>query len=128
MIQGLDNRGIVNYQFEMPKVFKSTAINLNISLRCIVTGIPQRCLDIMASHAFLLSNYQPELAEYFNEGEEIAMYSSMEEAVDKCDYYLKHPDIRKKIAAMGYKKVKKEFRFEERLREIFDKVKITIMN
>ncbi len=107
--------GSAGYFDEMPKVFKGSKINLNISLKCIQTGIPLRALDIMGSGGFLLSNYQPELAEHFVDGEELVMYSSLEEAVDKCAYYLKHDGERLQIARNGYEKVRRMFTYEDRI-------------
>ncbi len=110
----------INYHEEMPKVFKSSDINLNISLRSILTGIPQRCLDIMGCKGFLLSNYQTELTDYFENGKDCAIYTSVEEAADLCKYYLEHDIERKRIAQNGYFNVKKNFTFEERLSKIFE--------
>lgn len=67
----------------MPKVFKCSKVNLNISLKTIRTGIPLRILDILASGGFVISNFQEELAEYFRLGEEIITYGDIEEL-----YYL----------------------------------------
>ena len=111
--------GSAGYFDEMPKVFKGSKINLNISLKCIRSGIPLRALDIMGSGGFLLTNYQPELIEYFIDGEDLVMYTSLEDAVAKCIYYLEHDDERKEIAKRGYQKVCELFTYEDRLREIF---------
>ncbi len=112
-------KGSAGYFDEMPKVFKLSKINMNISLKCIQSGIPLRALDILASGGFLLSNYQPELAEYFTDGEDIVMYYSMEDALAKCEYYLSHSEEREAIARNGYKKVKELFGYENKLQEIF---------
>lgn len=111
-------KGSAGYFDEMPLIFRNSAINLNISLKCIQSGIPLRTLDILGSGGFLLSNWQQEIAENFVDGEEVVMYSSIEEAVDKCDYYLKHETERKKIALAGYQKVQEAFRYEERIKEM----------
>lgn len=113
-------RGSAGYFDEMPRVFKASKINLNASLKCIQSGIPLRALDIMGSGGFLLTNYQPELAEYFVDGEELVMYSSLEDAIAKCEYYLEHEEERKQIAERGYQKVKALFNYEERLRSMFE--------
>jgi hypothetical protein len=42
----------------------------------------------MAAGGFLLSNYQPELAELFRDGEEVVMYTSMDDLKEKAGYYL----------------------------------------
>lgn len=111
-------RGSAGYFDEMPRVFKASKINLNISLKCIQSGIPLRALDIMGSGGFLLTNYQPEIAEHFIDGEEVVMYTSLEDAVAKCAYYLEHEEERQQIAQRGYQKVKQFFGYEARLRAI----------
>lgn len=112
-------KGSAGYFDEMPKVFKLSKINLNISLKCIQSGIPLRALDILASGGFLLSNYQPELAEYFTDGEDLVLYYSMEDALQKCEYYLDHEDERKAIATKGREKAKAFFGYEKKLQEMF---------
>lgn len=111
-------KGSAGYFDEMPKVFKLSKINLNISLKCIQSGIPLRALDILASGGFLLSNYQPELAEHFVDGEDCVMYYSLEDALAKCEYYLTHEEERLTIARNGREKVKALFGYENRLKEI----------
>lgn len=106
--------GYASYESHMPAVFHQSRINLNITSKTIVSGIPQRVLDIMACGGFCLTNYQPEIEEWFREGEEIVQYGSMEELMDKAGYYLEHEEERKKIAENGFEKVNKVFRLENR--------------
>lgn len=120
-LQGLNacNQGTVDYHTQMPLVFAASRINLNISLRSIHSGIPLRVLDIMACGGFVLSNWQPELAEYFTEGEEIALFESREECMEKITYYLTHEEKRKEIAAAGKRKVQELFSYEKGLERLF---------
>ncbi len=112
-------RGSAGYFDEMPQIFRCSKINLNISLKCIQSGIPLRALDIMGCGGFLLTNYQQEIDESFVDGEEVVMYTSIADAVAKCRYYMEHDEERRIIAQNGYKKVKALFGFEERLRTMF---------
>ncbi|MBD5490357.1 MAG: glycosyltransferase [Lachnospiraceae bacterium] len=114
------NHGTVDYHTQMPLVFAGSRINLNISLRSIHSGIPLRVLDIMACGGFVLSNRQPEVTEYFEEGVEIATFGSMEECIDKVHYYLSHEEERKQIAEAGQRKVKEEFSYEAGLSRLFE--------
>ena len=107
--------GTVGYMNEMPKVFKLSKINLNMSLRCIKSGIPLRALDIMGAGGFLMSNYQPELAEYFIDGEDYVMYESIEDMYAKVDFYLKNDELRQTIAENGHAKVKELFDYDSRI-------------
>jgi len=113
--------GTVAYDTEMPKVFRESKINLNITLRSITSGIPLRALDIMGAGGFLLSNYQPEIAEYFENGTEVVLFESKEDLLEKIAYYLAHEDERKRIAYNGWKKVQQDFSYEKRIQEIFVK-------
>lgn len=108
ILRGVKCCGPVNYYGEMPYAFAASDINLNISVKGIQSGIPQRALDIMASGGFLLSNYQQELVELFSYGEDMAVYESMEDAVAKCEFYLRHDELRRQIALNGRQKVLKE--------------------
>ena len=105
ILRGVECRGRVNYYNEMPYVFAVSDINLNISVKGIQSGIPQRALDVMASGGFLLSNYQQELVELFSYGEDMVVYESLEDAVAKCDFYLSHDELRHQIALNGRQKV-----------------------
>ena len=113
------NFGPVDYYKMMPLVFRYSKINLNISLKSIHSGIPLRVLDILSCGGFALSNYQPEIDEYLVDGEEIVMYKSLEEAMEKIDYYLKHDDERNRIAQKGYKAVTERLNINERIKEFF---------
>ncbi|MCH5260101.1 MAG: glycosyltransferase [Lachnospiraceae bacterium] len=105
-----------------PKVFYSSKINLNITLRSIASGVPARVFDIMSVGGFVLSNWQEEIPELFVEGKEIVTYKTPEELVDKADYYLKHDNERIRIAVGGYQKVKEHYTWEHRLERIISVV------
>lgn len=110
--------GPVHYMDEMPAVFRFSKINLCPTIRSIVTGIPLRALDIMASGGVLFSNYQLELAEMFRDGEDCIMYSSMEEAADKVGYYLENEGELKRIAQNGHDIVKNNYGYADRFRKM----------
>lgn len=120
-------RGSVNYRNQMPLVFMASALNLNLSIRSIRSGIPLRCLDIMGAGGVLFSNMQPELMEYFEEGIEWIGFSNLDELMDKAEFYLARDDLRQQIAAGGYQKVKAEYTYQHALQKIFHKVEQFIM-
>lgn len=116
--------GSCGYLEEMPRIFKASKININITLKMLQSGIPLRGMDIMGAGGFLLSNYQPELAEFFEDGREMVMYESVEDAVAKADFYLKNDELRMEIASRGHQKVSEEFSYESAFKTIFDTAKI----
>ena len=100
------------------KVFYSSKINLNITLRSIASGVPARVFEVMSVGGFMLSNWQEEIPELFVEDKEIVTYKSPEELVDKADYYLRHDNERIRIGVNGYQKVKAQHTYEHRLNKI----------
>lgn len=119
-IPKIRKKNYIYYYTQMPKAFKCSKVNLNISLKTIRTGIPLRILDILASGGFVISNFQEELAEYFRLGEEMVTYGDLEELYYLVNYYLQHEEERKEIADRGLQRVKEDFRFEERMKVILE--------
>ncbi len=119
---GVSNRGRVDYYNEMPYVFKTSDINLNITLRSIQRGIPLRAVDIMGCGGFLLTNYQEDMLQFFEPGKDFVYYESRSDLMDKIDYYLKHEDERRAIAESGHAKVKANHKYEQRLATIIETV------
>lgn len=119
-MENLRNHGQVDPYEEMPRVFKESKINLNITLRSIKSGIPLRGFDIMGSGGFLLSNFQPDFLELFTPGKDFVFYESEEDLLDKIDYYLSHDREREAIARSGYDKVAAGHTYRHRVREMFD--------
>lgn len=112
--------GPVKYHTEMPGVFRYSRLNLCPSLKSIQSGIPLRSLDIMGARGVLLSNFQPELTEYFENEKDLILYESMEDAFEKADFYLKHEELRSKIAQNGYRRICQDFSYPDRIRQMFE--------
>lgn len=109
----------VNYDDEMYKVFYSSKINLNLTLRSIETGIPQRIFDIMSVGGPVFTNYQEEIEELFVPGKDIVVFNSLEELKDKADYYLRHENERVRLGINGYYRVRDEYNYTESLKKMF---------
>lgn len=93
-------------------IYQKSKINLNVTLHCIETGVPQRVLDVMAAGGFMLSNYQEELEEMFVPGEEIVLYHNEQELEELVAYYLEHDEERERIARNGQEKVLREYNYQ----------------
>ncbi len=116
-------KGYVDYSKQMPSVFKNSKINLNITLRSIQSGIPLRVLDILCCGGFCLSNYQREIEEEFAIDKEIVVYQSMEECMDKIEYYLRHEDARAEIAKAGMQAINDRFNYRTILQKLIPSVR-----
>ncbi|MDD5828408.1 MAG: DUF3880 domain-containing protein [Lachnospira sp.] len=118
-LNNINVHGYADYYNEMPVIFNSSRINLNITLRSILSGISLRNLDVMGAGGFLLSNYQNELARYFEEGKEMVMYYDRQDLINKINYYLVHDEKRIEIAKAGQKKILENFDYSMAWEEIF---------
>ena len=119
-LPNLTNHGPVRYYDEMPFVFQQSRINLNISLRSILSGIPQRAFDIMGSGGFLLSNFQSDFLDDFVPGEDFDYYESEEDLLGKIDYYLSHEKEREAIAQNGHRKIANAHTYRHRIRAMLE--------
>jgi glycosyltransferase involved in cell wall biosynthesis len=110
--------GTLNYVSQMPQMFRQSSINLNISLRSITSGIPLRAMDILGAGGFLLSNYQPELEQFFTCGEHYVYFEDEKDMCEKIDYYLSHDSERRRIARNGHYRVSELFSYENAVETI----------
>lgn len=136
-------RGRVSYD-AMADIFKTSRINLNISnsashdMRALcaspsylyellrskkrVDQIKARNFEIPAFCGFQLTNYVPFIEDYFIIGKEIAVYSSIEDLINKIYYYLDDVAEREEIVKNGFKRTREEHTYENRLRLILGKI------
>ena len=119
-LEGVDYRGAVAYMTHMPLVFNNSRINLNMTIRNIRTGIPLRVWDILGAGGFLLTNFQVELPDYFENGKDIVYYEDINDCCRKAEYYLAHEDERRQIALNGYNIVKQNHSYTQRIATILD--------
>lgn len=104
-------------------IFKQSNINLNITLKSIQTGIPLRCMDIMGSGGFLLTNFQSDLLDFFVPNEDFVFYESLGDCNSKISYYLTHDAARRQIAANCLGKMQETHTFIHRVRTILTVLK-----
>ena len=83
----------------------SSRIALNFIRRANWDGHTMRTFEIPACGGFLLTQRTSEQLEFFEEGKEMACFSSPEEMVEKVRYYLSHEEERQRIAQAGHQKV-----------------------
>lgn len=116
----------VDYFQEMPFLFRYSSINLNSTVPTIQTGIPLRIWDILGCGGFLLTDYQEELADYFQAEKHLSVFEDKQELLDKAEFYLTHDDIRQRIAARTQKLVCTEHTWENRLAQMFQQMNLSL--
>lgn len=112
------NCGLAKTLEEMPIIFHNSKINLNITSKPIRSGLPLRIFDILGCGGFLLTNFQPELPEFFTPDEDLVYYENLEDLAAKAEYYLHHESRRKEIAEHGFETVKTYHTYPIRLEQM----------
>jgi spore maturation protein CgeB len=87
------------------------------------TGINLRIFEALAAGAFLLTDYCDEVAELFEIGEEIEVFRSSAELVEKIEYYLANPEKRLEIARRGHQKFLKLYTWDSNANFLVNKFK-----
>lgn len=116
----INNKGAAESRIIMPKIFKCSKINLNMTIKTIETGIPLRVYDVLGNGGFLITNFQSELLEYFTPDVDLVIYENEEDLLSKIKYYLRNEEERVQIARNGYHKVKSLYTYEKRLEKIIE--------
>lgn len=114
------NHGEVDYYDMAPFVFNNTKINLNITLRSILSGIPLRAFDILGAGGFLLTNYQADFDDCYIAGEDYVYYESTEDMLGKIEFFLSHENERKEIAINGFNRTKENHTYMHRVQEFVE--------
>lgn len=125
-INGVKNMGSVDYHSDMAKVFYQSKVNLNLTIRNIRSGIPLRAWDVLGSKGFLLTNFQAEYLQYFDNERELVWFDSIADMCKKADYYLEHEEKRQEIAICGYENAIKNHSYEKRVKYMLDLLKQTL--
>ncbi len=81
-----------------------------------------RHFEINSCGSFQLSYYVEGLERLYAIGEEIAIFSSPEDLVEKARYYLKHEDEREAIAKAGHRRTLAHHTIDARLTELYQNI------
>jgi spore maturation protein CgeB len=88
--------------------------------------IKARVFEIPGSGGLLLTEAVPGLERYFRPDEEILMFCSPEELIEKLRRCLDNPVARDRIARRGYERTSREHTYDSRFAEIFKRVESMI--
>lgn len=89
-----------------------------------VEQVKGRHFEINACGGFQLSYYVEGLERLYTIGDEIALFASPEDLVEKTHYYLKHEDEREAIAQRGYARTLRDHTMEKRFQDILEHLEL----
>ena len=113
----------IDYRTDLASVYRGIDINLNITSSQMPTAVNQRVFDVPACGAFLLTDRQKDLESLFND-EEVAVYSCVEELIEKVNFFLRNEKERKRISGCARKRILEEHTYLHRFKQICKKVNI----
>jgi len=96
----------INLVFHEPSQVHDFALHVN-----------ERIFKLYAMRAFAICDNNPCLREYFDDSE-IVIADGPEDMIDKCEYYLRKPMARHRIANKGYRAVKARHTYSKRVMEL----------
>ena len=104
---------------EFARAVLSFDINLGIVSKLNRSHTASRTFQVPALGGFLLHERNEVVTRYFKEGVEAEFFGSEDELLEKCRYYLDHPEERRRIAAAGRRRCEASGYFEiNRVREV----------
>jgi spore maturation protein CgeB len=108
-------KGYVNTQKELSSIYSATKINIDIN-----NGNPKninyRCLEILSSGGFLISQFNEEIIKYFEDGKELETYTNANDLTDKIRFYQNNLNIAQMIAIKGKRNAASNFSYYDRLK------------
>ncbi|TAK91729.1 MAG: hypothetical protein EPO06_03230 [Burkholderiaceae bacterium] len=106
---------------ELNTLYNRSKIVLNISSwdSTKLGALNMRVFDVPTAGAFLLTEFSPDLENYFQPGKEIEVWHSRTELLEKIDFYLRNDIARERIAQAGYEKALKLPTFSDKFQGLF---------
>lgn len=137
------SNGRISFE-EMEQIFRRSKINLNISnsvgqdtafvldsLRNVLKyfrhpknaeQIKARNFEIPLAGGFQLTNFVLGLERYLVIGEEVAVYTSVEECANQVKYFLENEELRQRIIERSHQRAKAEHTYRSRLEKILQAI------
>jgi len=108
---------------EVPYVYASSKIALGIQqVATSKTYVSSRTFEALGCGAFHITQYSQGVENYFKKGVHLEWSKSPEETLSLVDFYLKHDDIREKIAINGQREVDEKHRLIHRAKAVLDTI------
>lgn len=112
--------GSIDPVHELPHLFASAKINLNIhSIQCR-GSLNQRDFNAPLAGGFLLSDWVPAAGRYFKPGVEAIYWSDFKDLRRKVAYYLKNEVERDEVIKNGQIRVRRDHLYKKRVKQLLD--------
>jgi spore maturation protein CgeB len=112
---------------EMVQTFSRTKVNLGFAA-CWTVGTERisqvrlRDFEVPMNGGFYITEYQDEIAEFFEIDSEIVCYRDREELFDKIKFYVRRPELREIIRQAGRRRCLNEHTWVKRFEGVFHSI------
>ena len=104
----------------MPHIYNNSKVALNFSKSVGGSQTKARVFEVTSFGTCLLSELSPDLETYFDIGEDILVFTSVEDCLKQIDSLIKKSgDLRDRVAFNGYTKCMAKYSYEELFKKIF---------
>ena len=98
-------------------LYQRSQIGFNVHNRGDYTVGSYRLFELAGNGVMQISDGGKYLDTFFTVGEEIAGYTDPDDLIEKLRYYLRHDEERQRFALNGYRRVMKDHRLRDRMRQ-----------
>lgn len=113
-------RGVVPTERDLASVYRSSTINLNINALQGFSFVNIRNFDVPVYGGFLLSEWVPCAADFFEPDEEMVFFEGIEDLVRKVGYYLEHPHERQERIEQARRRIQSDHLYGFRMKQMLD--------
>lgn len=91
----------------------------------LIPHVRLRDFEAPMSRTCYLTGYTHEIAEFYDIGTEIDTYQTVDELLDKAQFYLRHPAEAEKMREAGYQRALRDHTWTNRFQQLFEKIGLT---
>jgi len=99
--------------------YAESKICLNIAMK---NDVNMRCFEVMGAGGFLLTDVTQSMDMLFEDKKHCALYTTLDEAVEKARYYITNNQERKEIAKAGYNEVISYHKISDRCKVMIEQI------
>ena len=121
--QGVDERGgrfmgAALHNRDVTQIYRGSLINVDVGRRYQRDIVTMRVFDVLACGGFVLAEDCEDLRQCFTPGQHLDTWSSIDELVEKVNWYRQRPDTVKQIRRKGHEKLLASHTIDARIREM----------
>ena len=121
--RGVDTRGgrfmgAASHNHDVTRVYRGSQINIDVGRRYQRDIVTMRVFDVLACGGFVLAEDCDDLRACFEPGVHLDTWTTIEELVEKTQWYLEHPDVVARIRTAGHQHLLSDHTIDQRVKTL----------